>query len=393
MIKAVGKSNFNKDDNYVKLKIISEKLMLKIEELFIRFGLVLNEDDQKYVGSCPIHGGDNHTAFNLNYSGEYVGRWVCWTHHCEEIFQSSTIGFVRGVLSHQEYNWNKEGDKTVTFPETLKFIDKLFNGEIDFSEADPEEVNKENFVNQINSVYNRERASLTNIVTRSMIKSSLSIPASYYVKRGYSKTILENYDVGTCVRPDKLMYNRIVVPVYDDTHQYMIGCTGRSVFNKCDKCGKWHPLGDCPEEKKYYPKWLHFPKGFKINQHLYNFWNAKKHIKKSHVAILVESPGNVWRLEEAGIHNSVGLFGDSLSDGQRAILDSSGALALILIMDNDENKAGQKAATRITKKCNSIYNVHKVDIEQEDVGEMTVGQIQEKISPIIRKVESEYSIF
>ncbi|NDC71851.1 MAG: hypothetical protein EBZ62_00150, partial [Sphingobacteriia bacterium] len=37
---------------------------------------------------------------------------------------------------------------------------------------------------------------------------------------------------------------------------------------------------------------------------------------KSHTAIIVESPGNVWRLEENGIHNSVALFGSSLSDRQ-----------------------------------------------------------------------------
>ena len=389
----MGKSTSNKDEYYAKLTIVSEKVMLKIEELFIKFGLTLNDDGQKYVGSCPIHGGDNPTAFNLNYSGEYVGRWVCWTHHCEEIFQSSTIGFVRGVLSHQKYNWSEEGDNVVLFSDTLKFIENLFDGNFDLSQIDPEETNKENFVNQINSIYNRKKTSIKNVITRSMIKSSLSIPANYYVKRGYSQDILKNYDVGLCETPKKPMFNRVVVPIYNDTHQYMIGCTGRSVFDKCKKCGKWHPSGKCPEKEKCYPKWIHHPKGFKTGNYLYNFWNAKKYIKKSHVAILVESPGNVWRLEEAGIHNSVGLFRNSLSDGQRAILDSSGALALIVIMDNDENKAGQKAAINITKKCESIYNVHKIDTEQEDVGEMTVEQIREEILPIIKGVEDEYSIF
>ena len=48
---------------------------------------------------------------------------------------------------------------------------------------------------------------------------------------------------------------------------------------------------------------------------------AKEFIKESGIVILVESPGNVWRLEEAGVHNSVAIFGSSLADRQKMILD------------------------------------------------------------------------
>ena len=69
---------------------------------------------------CPIHDGDNESALNLYYTGEsYRGNWKCRTHGCEETFRSSIIGFVRGVLSRQKYNWSSDGDKTVSFKRAI----------------------------------------------------------------------------------------------------------------------------------------------------------------------------------------------------------------------------------------------------------------------------------
>jgi DNA primase len=97
------------------------------------------------------------------------------------------------------------------------------------------------------------------------------------------------------------------------------------------------------------------------------------------VVILVESPGNVWRLEEAGIHNSVAIFGSSLSDRQKMILDTSGAMTIITIMDNDD--AGQKASQLISDKCSKTYNIVHAKINYPDVACMTVDQIKTELYP------------
>ena len=81
---------------------------------------------------CPIHDGDNESALNLYYTGEsYRGNWKCRTHGCEETFRSSIIGFVRGVLSRQKYNWSSDGDKTVSFKDAVDFLLKFVNKELD----------------------------------------------------------------------------------------------------------------------------------------------------------------------------------------------------------------------------------------------------------------------
>ena len=180
------------------------------------------------------------------------------------------------------------------------------------------------------------------------------------------------------------MYSRVVVPIYDDSGQYLVGCTGRSIYNKCDICGAFHnPKGQCPDKEKtwLYSKWKH-SLGFKSQNHLYNFWYAKEHILKDNYAIIVESPGNVWRLEENNIHHSVGIFGCNLSDRQKLILDSSGAMTLFILTDNDE--AGHKAAQEIKDKCENTYRLFFPKISKPDIGEMNNEEINTEIKQYIK---------
>ena len=114
---------------------------------------------------------------------------------------------------------------------------------------------------------------------------------------------------------------------------------------------------------------------------MYNIWFAKSKILETTKVILVESPGNIWKLEESGIHNAVALFGANLSDRQKMLLDGSGAMTIITIMDNDE--AGQKAAKTIKDKCKNTYNVININISKPDIAEMSEEEIQKEIKAYI----------
>lgn len=368
--------------NQYKLKIICDKLCDQIDNLLS----VLDIHDLKYngkmlVGCCPIHGGDNPSAFNLYPEGEsYRGNWKCRTHNCDKAFKGSIIGFIRGVLSYNKYGWAKNGDQMITFDQTMEFVEQFLGSEAHNIKVCKGDIEKNLFTNVVKSIVrpNNEDDSAPKI-HRHSIRQSLLIPSEYFVSRNFDKTILEKYDVGLCDKPDKEMYNRAVVPVYDNDHKYMVGCSGRSIFNKCETCKHYHdPLKQCPEQIELwkYCKWKH-NKDFKSQNHLYNLWFAKKHILESTKVILVESPGNVWKLEEAGIHNSVGLFGSNLSDRQKILLDGSGAMTIITIMDNDD--AGRKAAKSIAEKCKNTYNIINIEIAKNDVAEMTKEEINDTI--------------
>jgi len=388
MMKMTQKSHLNNDQ--AKLKIVCDNVCDDIYVLLDSFGLEYRSNNKMVSMSCPIHGGDNISAVNLYPEGDrYRGNWKCRTHGCEQIFKSSIIGFVRGILSRQKYGWSQEGDKTCTFNDALdfclKFIDKDIKN-IHISKADRD---KRTFSNTVNYLSNTTKTSVEKIKqfpTRDQARKYLTRPASYYISRGYSLNILDKYDIGLCNNPNKEMYNRIVVPIYNNDYTHMIGCTGRSINEKCSECLSYHdPNIKCPPEEKrwVYSKWKHSA-NFKSQNSLYNFWFAKNHIMSSTSVIIVESPGNVWRLEESGIHNSVCIYGSSLSDKQKIMLDSSGAMTIIILADNDE--AGKKLIEQIKSKCQNTYRIFVPTISKPDIGEMTTEEINTDIKPYLERI-------
>ena len=75
----------------------------------------------------------------------------------------------------------------------------------------------------------------------------------------------------------------------------------------------------------------------------------------------------------------MGMFGCSLGEQQRIILERSGALNLVVMTDADE--AGQKAKEKISQQCDRMYNIQFVDLPQKDVGDMSVEEINNHITP------------
>jgi len=359
-----------------------------IEELLDVLNLEYRFNQKMITMSCPIHNGDNASAVNIYPSGErYRGNWVCRTHSCEKIFKPSIIGFIRGILSNRNLHWEKSGDKFCSFIEAVKWCENFLKKDYSSIKIDHLDKEKKTFANMIHYISNNKLNDTTiPRITRKQIINTIKIPANYYIDRSYSEEILCKYDVGLCTNPDKAMHNRVVVPIYDNDYKYMVGCTGRSIFEKCNRCSSYHDnTMSCPTEDKRYmfSKWKH-SQDFKSQNHLYNFWFAKKFILQSQTAIVVESPGNVWRLEENGIHNSIGIFGSSLSDRQKILLDSSGAMSLVLLTDNDE--AGKKAAEQIKAKCQNTYRIFMPQISKNDVGEMSKDEIQTEIKDYIKRV-------
>lgn len=351
-------------DQY-QLKELSDLVCDNIENLLS----ILEIDDYRIFDkmitmSCPIHGGDNSSAFNLYHQGDtYRGNWKCRTHQCENIFRSSIIGFIRGCLSRNRLNWNKNGDKTVSFDDAVNFALDFTKHNIQSLHLSKKDKEKNTFVNTVKHI---AQSPITTEpeqkgISRSAVIRSLDIPSKYFISRNFLPETLIKFDVGDCYNVNKEMNNRAVVPVYDTTHTYMIGCSGRSIYDAK-------------------PKWKHND-GFKAEECLYNYWYAKEHIEKTRTVIIVESPGNVWRLYEAGIYNAVAIFGSSLKDKQKMLLDISGAMTIVTIMDNDD--AGKKAAEQIITKCQKTYICKNITINYPDVADMTVEQINSDIKPLL----------
>jgi 5S rRNA maturation endonuclease (ribonuclease M5) len=347
------------------------------ERVVNHFHLSFRQTNRMWVGPCPIHGGDRQDALNIYHTGHsHKGNWYCNTRKCERTFVSSPIGFIRGLLSRHKHGWEYPGDQTASFMEAVEWCSQLVNKSYDDLYVNEELIEQNRFTATTRAHSEHEYDGPR--IPRNRVRAALEIPPEYYIRRGYPSSLLDEYDVGLCTTRGKPMTERVVFPVYDENHEFMIGCTGRSMWEKCGICGAWHnPKAMCPPEDKrwIYSKWKHSD-DFDSEYWLYNYGKAKDYILDSGVAIIVESPGNVLRLEQAGYHNSVATFGAKLSDGQKKFLDKSGALTLIVLTDPDE--AGIIASETISSVCQDQYKLLFPKLLQDkDVADHTVDELHD----------------
>lgn len=363
---------------------LNEAIVDNITQILDHFGISYREYNNRIALACPIHGSDNDESLSISLKDNSKGIWKCWSNHCEEeiLFngeeQRKRGKFVTSLITEL---LKIKHSKDFTYWETIKWCSTFLNVEITKTDQKNLEYVK------IGRILSKERVHQVSGVTRQLIRSKLKIPSKYFIDRGFSPETLDRYDVGYCGTPKKEMYTRVVVPVYDDHYKFMVGCVGRSINKKCNLCGKYHfadkPCPSNPIEKKWANKWINSDK-FNCSNYLYNFWFAKENISKTGTVILVEGQGDVWKLEEAGYHNSLGLFGDDLNDQQKIALDSLNAFNLIIATDNDE--AGINAKQKIIDKCQRYYNIYPVILPKHDVGDMTKEEIKRTFDKILEKL-------
>jgi hypothetical protein len=366
------KRDFQRKIDFAKIGALSEIACSNIEKLLDALGVSLERNGKKYSGCCPIHpGSDNRSAFNIYVEGDtYVGNWRCRTKSCnalkepstlltsnpKAVFNSGLIGFVQGVLSAKKLKWSKAGDKKFPYWDAVKFVCDVYGVDWDNLTIDESRIDKNDFLSATRFMVAKHKAEG---MPREKVRSKLVYPCQYYLDRGFSREILDVYDVGMCLKTNKIMSGRAVVPVYEESGQYAVGFTGRLVSGEG-------------------PKWIH--NGFKASETLYNYWFAYPHIKKSGTAILLESPGNAWRMVEAGYNNCVGLFGTEFSISQQFLLEKLGVTSIITLFDNDQNGAGDKARKRVSEECARYYNIAHIVPTMNDVAEMSIKDVKEMMN-------------
>jgi 5S rRNA maturation endonuclease (ribonuclease M5) len=326
-----------------KISFLCDESLNQIHSLLEYFDISYVEYPNRLAFPCPVHDGDNPEACCVFTDGvTNKGNWSCWTHHCEEEYINNLFGFVRGCLS------SKAG-RNVSMNETDIFLTDFLQK--DFDESSYKIKREHNTQPQIN---------------RAEIRNRIKIPSEYYIRRGFLSETLDMFDVGECLVENQPMSGRVVVPIYDEDYNY-VGCVGRAI------------------KEHLKPKWLH-SKGFSKNI-LYGMNLAKDYIFLNKTAILVEGQGDVWRMHEAGLKMTVGIFGASINEDQLILLEQSGALNIVVLTDSDE--AGNKAYEQIVKKCGRRFNYFRPTITSKDVGDMSIEQIKKEVYPQLKGMINE----
>jgi len=313
----------------------------------------------RITGACPVHQGDNQGALSIKH-----GVWTCYTQGCQKEFSKSMIGLVRGILSAKE-NWSKGKDKHPFYSTVNWMIEAL---KVDKTTIPAYNENRK-FNTQTKTLY-RNLPINPNKISRSVVRSRLKIPPEYLLERGFTRQLLDSYDIGLCEDKNKDMWNRVVIPLYQNG--FLLGCLGRTINKKCEKCKLFH-WGECPT---YYcvkfEKWLN-SEGLKADSYLFNLGNAKKAVKESGKLIIVEGPLDCLRLEQNGIKNAVALLGSGISEEQTILLERLPLQKIYTMLDTDE--AGIAGTEQIKQECRHLCPIQEIKYDGHDPESLDASQL------------------
>ena len=209
------------------ITILIAKIVEDIEIVLDHFNIEYTKYHDRIAFTCPIHGSDNDESLciYLNPEDPVSCNWLCWTNHCEEEILSDgkplgkfVLGLIRGLLGVQK-------QREVSYGEAIKFVLMLYgidNKALEGKYNDPDYKDKQNFIKETKHITKKKKIVMGNI-PRDQVRSSLNIPSQYFMGRGFSEAILNSYDVGYCKTKGKEMTDRVVVPIYDEQHVFMVG--------------------------------------------------------------------------------------------------------------------------------------------------------------------------
>jgi 5S rRNA maturation endonuclease (ribonuclease M5) len=273
--------------------------------------------------SCPIHNGDNNTAFSYKSSRKI---WRCWTHKCHEQYGGDLIGLIRSV-------------KNVSLKEAIQYILTFDDGTKIHGSPEIRKFIKEN--RREDEVYDFDASTLHT--------SSKHTP--YFLNRGLNQSILNDFQAFE-------YKTREYFPIITDDNK-ILGCLGRLTETSPDK-----------------PKWKFFPHHLPKSTTLFGIHIAKDYIGKSNTVILVEGPFDVVNLHQHGFKNAVATMGTGISIEQIKLLLKYGAHRVIIAYDPDS--AGIEASEDMVKKLSLYFKItNKTSELPKDPGGLTKIEVEQ----------------
>lgn len=319
-----------------------ENLDLILNALHIEY----KENGSRFFFPCPIHGSDNYNSMTI-YKNTGIAK--CYTMNCTEYNGGSSIFSFVGAVLKSDWREGKEFCRKVLSGISPEVASRTRPEKIDYRVKE---------------------------IDRSLIIPYVDPNIEFYLRRGYTKEIIEQYDMFICKKKNNLMYGRITIPIYNDEHTHAVGFLGRSLNPQCTACRKFHRSNiHCPVtayEHIKSEKWVN-SRGLSRNKLLFNYWFAHKSVSLTKEVILVESPGNAIKITQAGVPNVMAMFGTALSKKQIEKLDELRPERVYLGLDPD--KAGEAALLKIQEQLLSYQTIPLIPPEK-DFGDMPCDEIR-----------------
>jgi DNA primase len=269
------------------------KATVTIARILSAYGLdaKLTRRGEQLYGPCPLHGGDNPTAFRVHLA---KGLWRCFT----TCGGGDTVELIRRI-EHCSYG------------QAARHLHRLAAAQPPVATVDTplshQNPRKLPFVPFANSIPLNPRTPFLQRI------------------KGITVATATQFEAGTTTR-SAFLRDSVAVRLHDMSGQ-PLGYCGRNIH---------------PPSPSHPGKWR-FPKNFPKTKILYNAHRADS--SRKYAAIIVECPWAAMRLTQAGFPNTVALLGTTISDTQVAWLTRSSSILLLL----DGDIAGQNAALHIAR--------------------------------------------
>lgn len=302
--------------NYIKENLTKDL----IQELLSKYCSHISDTGDGFRTNCPIHHGDNPTSFVWNYDN---GLWFCHSGSCGggDIFdfianiynldietQFKTIVIKTAEELNIDIQGLKMGERASrAIKETRRWIDYMLSKKP--KKNLPYDIKKIGKLKPLNSY-------------RNFTKNTID-----YFHGSYSE-----------------LYNRIVVPLYDEQNN-TVGVSLRRI------------------NSKEQAKWLHIPKHLNTRLIIYNQANID-----GNKITLVEGAFDVWNLYQIGVKNMGATLGAHITKEQEDIILQNYTDVELMF---DKDRAGILATIKAIKQLKDKVNLTIRDLgEYNDPGEI-----------------------
>jgi len=306
---------------------------IDVEKILNYYNIDFNYHGDYIRCKCPIHGGDNPTAFVVN--DKFL--WSCHTGDCGN-------GDIFTFIEKME-----DVDFTSATKKLAEILDVDINGLIIAERKNDSRKDLENFLKYISSKKKKEVDVYTPKAELTQVKSF----------RKYKRSTLEHFELMYAkeIELEKKsggvfkLYERLYIPIYQEGK--LIGASLRKIRAKDN------------------PKWFHTPPTIKIGNILYNKDNINS---TDEYIIVVEGIFDVWSWYEAGFENIVCTFGAHLTEEQYRLLLRLGK---DIIWCYDGDTAGIIATKEAVKKMRNKVTQWVITLpEGADPGNCTSEELQ-----------------
>lgn len=269
--------------------------------------------------TCPIHGGDNKTAFVFS---EKDKLFYC---HTQCLRGGDVFDFIMEI-------------EQCTFLESARKLAELFNVKVDWENEEIEE--------------NLFRDEAKAFIERMMKKKKIHKLPPYKVQgmkftkiksyRGYSEETIEWWKFRYCIEGE--LKDRIVIP-FEDVDKRLVGITGRAT--KAEQAEKF----------------LHRPRNLHTGYFLTGLGRNIEFVREAGGAVkIVEGIFDCARWWEAGFKNVCAPIGLFFTDEHILQLYKANVTTLELGFDND--KAGRNGIRKAIEKAKGKFDLYVLEYEE-----------------------------